>query len=185
MEAETICSLRGPRTRGSLSPPRTPRRARFTQLSKHASLVTGGTSPGHGADSAHRGNTGRSPHAFMVVTGRPPQQERCGPPNPFRKGTLREHRADHARPRAVTPLRSVPPVCASFVAAATRRCPRVPSRCSMVRRGSTVRVRQRASRKACKWPSLLPQVCTRNARPSVNPIPKTCPHRLRSRGVLA
>jgi hypothetical protein len=63
------------------------------------------------------------------------------------QGTLREHHTGRARPRAVTRLRAIPSSCAAFVPAASRSYPRLPARCSMVRRGSTVRVRQRASRK--------------------------------------
>ena len=55
----------------------------------------------------------------------------------------------------------------------------------MVRRGSTVRVRQRASQKASKWPFLLPR--SRNTRRSrvPQPVPKICPQHLRRPGVLA
>ena len=60
------------------------------------------------------------------------------------QGTLREHHTGLARPRAVTRLRAIPSSCAAFVPAASRSYPRFPARCSMVRRGSTVRVRQRA-----------------------------------------
>ena len=58
------------------------------------------------------------------------------------EGTLRER--GHRRPRAVTELRVIPSACAAFVPSASRPCPRFPPRRSMVRRGSTVRVRQRA-----------------------------------------
>jgi hypothetical protein len=63
---------------------------------------------------------------------------------PDPKGTLREHQPGHWRARAVTDLRPIPSSSAAFVPAASRTCPRFPPRCSMVRRGSTVRVRQRA-----------------------------------------
>jgi hypothetical protein len=57
---------------------------------------------------------------------------------------VREHHRGHARPRRVTRLRAIPSSCAACVPAASRACPRFPPRGSMVRRGSTVRVRQRA-----------------------------------------
>jgi hypothetical protein len=60
------------------------------------------------------------------------------------EGTLREHEAGHARPRAVIPRRGIRLSCGIFVPAASRPCPWFRPRCSMVRRGSTVRVRQRA-----------------------------------------
>jgi hypothetical protein len=63
------------------------------------------------------------------------------------KGTLREHQPGHRRSRAVTPPQPIPSSCAAFVPAGSRPCPRFPFRCSMVRRGSTVRVRQRALQK--------------------------------------
>jgi hypothetical protein len=47
---------------------------------------------------------------------------------------------------------------------------------SMVRRWSTVRVRQRASRKASKWPFLLPRPCTHLARSSLNLSPGSVPN---------
>src|SRR5437870_5756122 len=46
----------------------------------------------------------------------------------------------------------------------------------MVRRGSTVRVRQRASQKASKWPFLLPRRRTYIARASLNLSPKPVPN---------
>ncbi len=61
------------------------------------------------------------------------------------KGTLREHQPGHARPRAVTRFRQIPSLCGIFLPVVTRVCPRVPFPPSMVRRGSPVRVRQRAS----------------------------------------
>ena len=64
------------------------------------------------------------------------------------RGTLREHPGGQQRASAVTRLRAISSSCAAFVPAASRLCPLFPSRCSMVRRGSTVRVRQRASRNA-------------------------------------
>src|SRR6266545_6205774 len=45
----------------------------------------------------------------------------------------------------------------------------------MVRRGSTVRVRQRALKKASKWPFLLPRRRTNLARASLNLAPKPVP----------
>jgi hypothetical protein len=45
----------------------------------------------------------------------------------------------------------------------------------MVRRGSTVRVRQRASQKASKWPFLLPRSSTCIARGSLNLSPRSVP----------
>jgi hypothetical protein len=66
---------------------------------------------------------------------------------PLREGTLREHSCGHARPLAVSRRRSFSGVCGWFVSVDSLACPRFPPLCSMVRRGSTVRVRQRASRK--------------------------------------
>jgi hypothetical protein len=63
------------------------------------------------------------------------------------EGTLREHKPGHARPRAVTPFRQNSSDCGIFVVAMTRGCPCFPLQTSMVRRGSTVRVRQRALQK--------------------------------------
>ena len=62
-----------------------------------------------------------------------------------REGTLREQNRGHARPCAVTRRRLIPPACGTSFVAVTRASPRVRARCSMVRRGSTVRVPQRAS----------------------------------------
>jgi hypothetical protein len=53
-------------------------------------------------------------------------------------------------PRWVTHFRPFLSSCAAFVPAASRACPPFPSCCSMVRRGSTVRVRQRALQKRRK-----------------------------------
>ena len=39
------------------------------------------------------------------------------------EGTLGEHHKEHGRPRAVTCLRWIPPVCGAFVVAASRACP--------------------------------------------------------------
>jgi hypothetical protein len=66
------------------------------------------------------------------------------------EGTLREHRPGHARPPRVTPLQAIPSSCEAFVPASCRTYPRFPPGCSMVRRGSTVRVRQRALQSSCK-----------------------------------
>ena len=71
------------------------------------------------------------------------------------EGTLREHQRGHRRARAVTYLQAFPSSCAAFVPAASRVCPRFLPRGSMVRRGSTVRVRQRASRDPCKQAILV------------------------------
>jgi hypothetical protein len=60
------------------------------------------------------------------------------------RGNTEEHHREHGRPPAFTALRVPPAVSEAFVVALTRACPRFPSRCSMVRRGSTVRVRRRA-----------------------------------------
>jgi Glucose-6-phosphate dehydrogenase, NAD binding domain/Glucose-6-phosphate dehydrogenase, C-terminal domain len=60
------------------------------------------------------------------------------------KGTLREHNCGHARPPPATRLRRTPSSCSAFVPAGSRPCPRFPPRRSMIERGSTVRVRQRA-----------------------------------------
>jgi hypothetical protein len=65
------------------------------------------------------------------------------------EGTLREHQRGQPRAHAVSHLRTIPSSCVAFVPAASRLCPRFPPRCSMVRRGSTVRVRQRALQK--RW----------------------------------
>jgi hypothetical protein len=61
------------------------------------------------------------------------------------EGTRREHRPGHRRARVVIRLRGILASCAAFVPAASLLCPPFPVRRSMVRRGSTVRVRQRAS----------------------------------------
>jgi hypothetical protein len=64
-----------------------------------------------------------------------------------REGTLREQHRGHARPRQVTCRRAIPLPCAAFVPAPSLACPPFPPRRSMVRRGSRVRVRQRAPAK--------------------------------------
>src|SRR6266516_466901 len=46
----------------------------------------------------------------------------------------------------------------------------------MVRRGSTVRVRQRALQRASKWPFLLPEQRTPVARSSLNLSPRSVPN---------
>ena len=61
---------------------------------------------------------------------------------------MREHQSGHARPSRVTRPQQIPPTSGISLVDATRACPRLPPCCSMVRRGSTVRVRQRASRNA-------------------------------------
>jgi hypothetical protein len=73
-----------------------------------------------------------------------------------RRGNTEGTPAWHPRRRAVTRLRTIPSPCETFVAAASGFFPRFPLRRSMVRRGSTVRVRQRASQKASKSRFLLP-----------------------------
>jgi hypothetical protein len=60
------------------------------------------------------------------------------------EGTLREHHRGHARPPAVTPPRPIRSLSGISVVAVTRAYPWFPLQTSMVRRGSTVRVRQRA-----------------------------------------
>ena len=70
---------------------------------------------------------------------------RAGPASRGPEGTLREHQRGRRRARTVTDLRAIPSSCATFVPAASRACPWFPFQSSMVRRGSTVRVRQRAS----------------------------------------
>jgi hypothetical protein len=60
------------------------------------------------------------------------------------EGTLRERQPGHWRERAVTRLSPIPWTCASFVPETPDLAPRFPSCCSMVRRGSPVRVRKRA-----------------------------------------
>jgi hypothetical protein len=63
------------------------------------------------------------------------------------EGTVREHNS-RARSSAVGQSSlGVPGVCGIFVDVASPACPRFPRGCSMVRRGSTVRVRQRALQK--------------------------------------
>ena len=47
----------------------------------------------------------------------------------------------------------------------------------MVRRGSTVRVRQRALEKASKWPFLLPRRDTERFSTEPQPVPNSSPHR--------
>jgi hypothetical protein len=75
----------------------------------------------------------------------------------FCNGTLREHHFGHERPPATTHLHPIPPPYGTFVPAAARPCPPFPPRRSMVRRGSTVRVRQRALAKylQIEWSSCL------------------------------
>src|SRR5690348_14724042 len=70
-----------------------------------------------------------------------------GRTRPLREGTLREHSCGHARPLAVSRRRSFSGVCGWFVSVDSLACPRFPPLRSMVRRRSTVRVRQRASLK--------------------------------------
>jgi predicted nuclease of predicted toxin-antitoxin system len=71
----------------------------------------------------------------------------------FRRSTqrrperLREHHPDQPRARAVTRLRTIPPSCTAFVPTASQTYPPFPFRFSMVRRESTVRVRERALQK--------------------------------------
>jgi hypothetical protein len=89
------------------------------------------------------------------------------------EGTLREHQPGHARPRPVTRPQPIPPTFAISLVAATRACSLFPPRRSMVRRGSPVRVRKRASQKASKCPFLLPEQRTPIAQPS-----STCPQDL-------
>jgi hypothetical protein len=72
------------------------------------------------------------------------------------KGTLREHTSAgtgvNARSRAFGRIL----VLARLSCPATSRpCPPFPPRCSMLRRWSTVRVRQRTSKNPCKWAFLL------------------------------
>jgi hypothetical protein len=65
------------------------------------------------------------------------------------EGTLREHQRGHTRPCTVTRAAAISAACGAFVPEPSRSCPRFPLRRSMVRRGSAVRVRQRASRSRC------------------------------------
>ena len=73
------------------------------------------------------------------------------------EGTLREHQRGHRRAHAVNRFRPFPSDCTAFVVALSRAWPLFPLQTSMVRRGSTVRVRQRASTKtlqicvSCAW----------------------------------
>ena len=55
----------------------------------------------------------------------------------------------------------------------------------MVRRGSTVRVRQRASEKASKWPFLLPRRDHARSLRRPRPVPRICPQQRRRRPSLA
>jgi hypothetical protein len=87
------------------------------------------------SQSAHRESRAR----------RSGQPVMCRPSERQAEGTLREHHRGHRRLREVTLLRAIPSSCAAFVPAASRPCPPFPACRSMVRRGSTVRVRQRAS----------------------------------------
>ena len=66
-----------------------------------------------------------------------------------RQGNSEGTQRGYWRPRAITRLRTNPRSCSSFVPATSRPCPPFPPRCSMVRRGSPVRVRKRA----CKVPA--------------------------------
>ena len=66
------------------------------------------------------------------------------------EGTLREHQAGHSRPRPVNRPQPIPATSGISLVYATRAYPRFLPRCSMVRRGSTVRVRQRASQRPRK-----------------------------------
>jgi hypothetical protein len=70
-----------------------------------------------------------------------------GRTRPLREGTLREHSCGHARPLAVSRRRSFSGGCGWFVSVDSLACPRFPPLRSLVRRRSTVRVRQRASLK--------------------------------------
>jgi hypothetical protein len=97
------------------------------------------------------------------------------------KGTLREHRRGHARPRAATPLPLISSPCGVFVPAASRACPRVPPRRSMVRRGSTVRVRQRASGKALQSATFRLPKQKRRARAGTRGLLLAFPRRPRDR----
>jgi len=69
---------------------------------------------------------------------------------PDPKGTLRERQPGQARPRPVTRPQAIPSASGSSLVDVTRACPRFPPRRSMVRRGSSVRVRQRALQKRRK-----------------------------------
>jgi hypothetical protein len=62
---------------------------------------------------------------------------------------LREHQRELACPRAASPSREICSGCATLVVAHSRACPHFPLRRSMVRRGSTVRVRA-LQEKTCK-----------------------------------
>jgi hypothetical protein len=88
------------------------------------------------------------------------------------EGTLREHHRGHKGARAVTCLRAIPSSCVAFVPAACRCCSRSPPRRSMVRRGSTVRVRQRPSRKCLQIGHYACPTCKRPSRAG------TCGHSL-------
>jgi hypothetical protein len=78
------------------------------------------------------------------------------------KGTLREQQPGHARPSTVTRLQSISRGCRIFVPGASLACPPILLRRSMVRRGSTVRVRQRALQKPRKSGVSLSDLLARN-----------------------
>jgi hypothetical protein len=83
---------------------------------------------------------------------------------PLREGTLREHSCGHARPLAVSRRRSFSGVCGWFVSVDSLACPRFPPLCSMVRRGSPVRVRKRASGKCLQMAPYSCPPCKRLSR---------------------
>ena len=70
------------------------------------------------------------------------------------EGTLREHQRGRRRAHAVNRSKGFPSYLRRFRARRSPTCPRFPLQTSMARRGSTVRVRQRALRSSCK-PSLF------------------------------
>jgi hypothetical protein len=84
------------------------------------------------------------------------------------KGTLREQQPGHARPSTVTRLQSISRGCRIFVPGASLACPPILLRRSMVRRGSTVRVRQRALQKPRKSGVSLSDLLARNPVCSAN-----------------
>jgi hypothetical protein len=92
---------------------------------------------------------------------------------PLREGTLREHSCGHARPLAVSRRRSFSGVCGWFVSVDSLACPRFPPLCSMVRRGSTVRVRQKALQRHRKTGSFVFEpTCTPRAPMPRSPRPQ-------------
>jgi hypothetical protein len=140
-------SLRGPRApraaddRGDVH-------ARLRRAARAGDCRTLGADPPHSGVPTKRGHERRIPAVSAALSRLVSAQDWIvarTPAHPGFEGTLREHQRGRSRPRAVTSPRSVLPVCEAFVDGVTRACPRFQPSRSMVRRGSAVRVRQRAS----------------------------------------